>query len=340
MKSCYIDCLMKKKILLLLAVITAVYLLFPLYAPVPHYEYPADELPGTFEEYYNARLEQSEKAGVKEGCRERLIRKSSEKTEFAVLYIHGFGGCRAEGEMMAEKLADKFNMNTYFLRLPGHGAGKDLHLKNGFRSYMSASMDALRMSQKLGDKVILMSTSMGALLSTWLAAEKPDMVHAVIAASPFYDFADPTSAVLDYPGGMALAELLTGELRDTSGKNNPRYVGRSEDLWMHRQYTAALQHLVDIRDYIVRDKYIGQMTRPFLMVYYFKDENNKDHAASVEAMISTFNSFGSEAGGPHQLNKRVAIEDGSHVMFSEHVMTDKKTILRVLTDFVEKVKKL
>ncbi|MEO1224073.1 MAG: hypothetical protein AAFX92_07575, partial [Pseudomonadota bacterium] len=58
--------------------------------------------------------------------RHRLADKS-ENLDGVLLYIHGFGASRGEGEYVFDRVAEKYRANTYYMRLPGHGTNKEDH---------------------------------------------------------------------------------------------------------------------------------------------------------------------------------------------------------------------
>ena len=301
--------------------------------PGPSYEYHSrltEEEKASFDVYLQDRLQEGAEKGARPGNEERLIRYG-EKTPIAFLYVHGFGASRAEGEMVMDEIASKFQANTFYLRLPGHGTDMDDHASVVLADYLDYSADALAMMQKLGDKVIVVGTSMGGLISTYLAANYPDQVDALILASPFFEFRDKTGNVLGYPGGLMLAEMVNGgEVRDSSrDPKNARSVDGYEEFWYTKQYMSALVPLYDLKDYIARPATFEAVQCPTLMLYYYKSEQEQDPTADVNAMLEGFAQFG---GNP--LNRSVAIEDGAHVLLSKYVRTDKERIAQEIVQFV------
>ncbi|MCB1170668.1 MAG: alpha/beta fold hydrolase, partial [Leptospiraceae bacterium] len=212
--------------------------------PDQAYEYHSKlstEEKGSFDLYLENRLRESASLKARAGNEERLIRYA-DKTPIAFMYVHGYGASRAEGEMVMDEVASRLQANTYYLRLPGHGTNMDDHASVVMSDYLDYATDALMMMDKLGDRVIVVGTSMGGLISTYLAAHYPDKVDALILASPFYEFRDKTGNVLGFPGGLALAEMVNGgEIRDSSrDPKNPRSVDGYENYWYTTQYMSAL----------------------------------------------------------------------------------------------------
>lgn len=303
----------------------------PAYTPRPA------TLPDSFEVFLADRLAESRAAGVWPGAEERLVRRAPGRTPWAILYVHGFGGSRGEGEFVADSVAALLGANLYYMRLPGHATNLDDHARAEYHEYLDAAAEALRMAQHLGDRVLVMGTSTGALLATWLAAEHPGDVDALVLASPFYAFHDPTSVLLALPGGMSVIHARYGPIRDTRESPDPerrRGPGR-EKSWLLVQRYAALRHLDQLRRHVARPETYARVTAPALMFYYWRNEAHRDSTASVPAMLRAFAAFG--GARRHPLNRAVAVADGEHVLFSAHVRTDKALVLREILTFLERL---
>jgi alpha-beta hydrolase superfamily lysophospholipase len=304
--------------------------------PPPYTPRPA-ALPDSFETFLADRLAESRAAGVWPGAEERLVRRAPGRTPWAILYVHGFGASRGEGELVADSVSALLGANLYYLRLPGHATNLDDHARHEFDEYLDVADAAFRMTRRLGERVIVMGTSTGALLATWLAARHPDDVVALVLASPFYAFHDPTSAMIALPGGMRVIEARYGRLRDSRDSPDPerrRGPGR-EKTWLLVQRYAALRHLDRLRRHVARPETYARVTAPTLMFYYWRDSTHRDSTASVAAMRSAFAALGGARRSP--LNRAVAVADGEHVLFSAHVRTDKALVFREIAAFLERL---
>lgn len=299
------------------------------------YTYVETKLPDTFEAFYEQRLARSAKLNARPGNEEKLIRYSK-ITPVAILYIHGYSASRAEGEMVMDTVANRFHTNIYYMRLPGHGTNFEDHANTDFAEYLQDAEETLYMMHKLGNKVIVVGTSMGGLVATYLAAVHPDLVDGLILASPFYDYAGMAGKMLKVPGTLKLVQMIDGPYRNTnwSEKFKKQIKPGYNDYWYPKQKYQALRSLEDLRNYVVRDKFLTKVDAPTLLMYYYKDEKNQDDAASVDAMKRVFEKFKSTKEGK---NKIVPIEDANHVMFSEYVYSDKETILQHIIPFVNHI---
>lgn len=303
------------------------------------YEFQARPLPETFDLFLNQKLAASKAAGVRANNEERLVRyaPAPQKTKYAILFIHGFGSSRAEGEMVLDQVSREFQANTYYMRLPGHGADKEAHGAVQYTDYIDATEEAFAMMSHLGEKIIVSGSSTGGLLAAYLASRYPDQVHATIMGSPLFEFKNPTSALFTMPGGMLLVNTLYGDIRDAGWGPDPenRKHENYEDYWLTTQYYRALKPLGELRKYIVQDHKIGGITSPALLFYYYKDEQHQDPVVDVAGNLEHFANFGSRVGGAHPNNRAVAIADGSHVLLSKYVRTNKEPVLVNIREFLQ-----
>ena len=292
------------------------------------------QLPGDFNTWYQKKLKASEKAGAIPGTEEKLIRFAP-KTEYAILYIHGFGANRKEGEGLVDTIAYRTRFNTYYLRLPGHGTTKEDMAGQKFQNYLQEAEEALQMMQLLGRKTLIFATSMGGCIATYLAEKYSDsLIHGLVLFSPFYDFAAAAALVFDYPFGLTLAELVyPGKLRDTRYNNTVKMdkPGYQEYLY-EQQYLSTVVELNALKNLVKRSD-LSRVKVPVLLFYYYLDEENQDEAASVAAMKETYSAFTLEPE-----SKLVRVKDGSHVLASEYIHSDKKLIAKETLGFIERLK--
>ncbi|AYV55082.1 alpha/beta hydrolase [Leptospira kmetyi] len=311
----------------------ALFLVVTFYAGTPKYEYKPTPLHADFDSYYHERIEISRNKKARPDNEERLVRYSPGKTEYSILYIHGFGASRAEGEEVTDKLAKDLKANLYYVRLPGHGTNLEDHRDTTFAEILQDSETALLESEKLGKKTILIGTSMGGLISTYLAAKYPDKVHALILASPFYDFTSPLGGIYQFSWGKEFAHLVMGKIRKSTEEQKKEPAAA---FWYRDQYLAAVQNLSDLREYVLGTDPFSKITSPVLMFYYYKNEKEQDASASVQSMLNAFKKV-NENGKASPFNKAVRIELGNHVLFSKYMKSDKDLILKEEEEFIQRV---
>lgn len=307
-------------------------------ARAPKYEYVQRELPTDFETFYQQKLAESKALNARRGNEEKLIRFAP-KTNIAFLYIHGFTASRGEGEYVMDSIANKYQANTYYLRLPGHGTNKEDHAAAKFSDYLTTGMDALQMVQQLGDTVIVVGVSMGGLVATWLTSQRPDLVDALVLSSPFYDYAPITGNALKVPGALRVLRWVQGEERDMGRSDEWRKRIRDgyDNYWYPEQLMQSLQSLEDLRNFAARDKYFKKVSPPVLMMYYYKDEAHQDGAAKVSAMIDAYGKFESTQNQDPR-NRLVVMPEGEHVMMSEYVICNQAPVFEEIEAFVERLR--
>ncbi len=109
------------------------------------------------------------------------------KTQYSVVYLHGFSASQGEGFPVHHKFAQHFGYNLFLARLHPHGVAEDEPLMtltaNGL---VEEAKKALAIGALLGERVIIMSCSTGGTLALFLAAHNPQ-VHSLICFSPNVD---------------------------------------------------------------------------------------------------------------------------------------------------------
>lgn len=288
--------------------------------------------------FVNEKARQSAAEGVPEWSHERLVLHRASGSEVAILYLHGFSATRGEGEMVVDALAQEWSANVYYPRLPGHGGSGDEMGTVTASSYFAVVAEALALVDQLGEKTVIIGTSTGGALAIWAAAMYPDKVDAVLLASPLVDFGDPTGAVLlGSQSGEMMARMVLGEVvdhtnePDPSGRRGPMYSRH----WNQRYPSRSLVTLEQVRRATARPEVQGRVTAPVLLWMYYEDDEHKDEVVSRDAALAAFSRF--NGGSPHPLSRRVDISDGSHVLLSEHVRTDKDSIMKSARDFLRDV---
>lgn len=293
--------------------------------PLPRYAPEQAHAARPFDEFYRDKLQASAQAGVGEGNEERLLRVS-ERSDLAILYIHGFGASRADGEYVVERLAEAARANTYFMRLPGHGSRMQDLERHAFDSYVRAAEEALREVGQLGRRVVVIGTSLGGLLSTYLAAAHPERVAALVLFSPFYEYVG-MSKLVNLPIGIRLATWIEGPVRSAEqpatlgARVHPDY----PEHWYTREFTSSLRVVRDLKRFAARKEVFERVRCPVLLFY-----DPQDDVANALDMHAAFASF---ARDPR--SREVRVDYGNHILASAYLETDKPLILREARSFLE-----
>ena len=174
---------------------------------MPQVPQAADEL----EKYVSAK---ESKHKLKPNNEARIVWADStkKKTEYAVVYIHGFSACQEEGNPVHNNFAKKFGCNMYLARMADHGIDTVDQLINFTPDrWWQSSKEALAIGKALGEKVIVMSTSTGGTMALMLAAQYPNDVFALINMSPNIAINNPNAWLSNNPWGLQIAGGWLGE---------------------------------------------------------------------------------------------------------------------------------
>ena len=249
-----------------------------------------------------------------------------QKTEYAVVYLHGFSASRMEGDPVHRRFAKAFGCNLYLPRLSDHGVDttETLLLYTVDRSWESAKQ-ALAIGKQLGRKVILVGTSTGGTLGLKLAAEYPDDVYALINLSPNIAINDGAAFLLNNPWGLYIARAVIG------GKYRVTDATEEESKYWNKKYRIeALTELQELLEESMTTETFQKVKQPSLTLYYYKNEQEQDPQVKVSAILSMHEQLGT----PTSLKAAIAIPNaGAHVIGSSMTSKDVEGVYRAMEKF-------
>lgn len=256
-----------------------------------------------------------------------------QKTEYSIVYLHGFSASQAEGEPAHRNIAKKFNCNLYLSRLAEHGIDTTEPMQRlTVDSYWQSVKEAFAIGKQIGNKVILMGTSTGGTLALKLAAEYKD-VYALILLSPNIEINDPNAWILNNHWGLQLAKLILGSEYIQSKDTRPVY----KQYWSTPYRVEAAVTLQELLETSMTIETFKKVTQPVLMLYYYKDEIHQDSTVRVSAMKKMFDELGTPA------NKKLAVampNTGNHVIASYIKSNDVDGVEKQIEDFFINVLKI
>ena len=251
---------------------------------------------------------------------------SHRKTEYAIIYLHGFSASQKEGDPVHRLFAANFGCNLYLSRLADHGIDttESLLLFTADRIWNSAT-EALAIGQSLGEKVIIISTSTGGTLALMLAAKFPDQVHALINLSPNIKLKDPAAFILNDPWGLQIARMVMGgkyRITDATEEESP--------YWNAKYRLESLVELEELVESGLSDETFKAISQPSLTLYYYKNETEQDPQVSVSAMIDMHSKLNTPAAD----KVLKAIPDaGAHVIGSSLTSKDVGGVYAAMEQF-------
>ncbi len=256
------------------------------------------------------------KYAIKQNNQSRIIWADSlhhQQTEYVLLYLHGFTASWYEGANLNLDFARKFGCNAYFPRLFGHGLkSQDALLDMKPDSLYTSALEALTIASKLGKKVIIMSTSTGGTLSLKIAAEHPELVHALIMLSPNVRVANAGTSMLTMPWGMLVARMMYKGKYYEFTENDPI----SRQYWYSKYRLEGIGYLQQLIDNSMKNSVYKKVTCPVFVGYYFKDKQHQDKVVSVKDILKMYGKLGTSA------DQKVLVdfpEAGVHVIGNTHL---------------------
>lgn len=319
---------------ILLVILIIIYFLGP-QPSTPRYKKELPAIPSDASQLEKYIADNEAKHKLKPDNEARILwfnNSAKEKTEYAVVYLHGFSASQEEGDPVHVEFAKKFGCNLYLARLAEHGIDTINPLANytAEKSWRSA-VEAYAIGKQLGQKVILMSTSTGSTLAIKLCAEFPE-IAANIMMSPNIAINDPNAWMLNNHWGLQIAEIVEGKHRISDDTTE-----LSAQYWNHRYSTSSLVQLEELLESTMKESTFKKVTQPTLMLYYFKDKDHQDPVLKVSAMKRMF----TQLATPDSLKRQIAIPNAeNHVLGSPIKSKDVESVKNEVVKFAVEILKL
>lgn len=208
---------------------------------------------------------------------------AAQRTPWAVVYIHGFSASRLETAPLTEQVAKALGANVFYTRLSGHGVPGAALGEVSAQDWLADAEEALRIGQQLGDKVLIISCSTGATLSTWLGMHERDaQVAGHVFISPNFAPKDTRAELINGPWGAQIAYGILGEERRGAPANDAE-----ANAWTGNYPTKALFPLMALVK-SVREGALERFRAPVLVFYSASDETVEPE--QTKAAIARFSS--------------------------------------------------
>jgi alpha-beta hydrolase superfamily lysophospholipase len=188
-------------------------------------------------------------------------------TALSLVYIHGFSASRKDISPVVETLASRLRANAFFTRLAAHGSTSGAEFATvRAQDWLDDAREALAIGRRIGERVILIGTSTGALLATMAALEdNSPRVAALVLLSPNFGIRDWRAKFISGPLGRVLAQIIIG------GEYSFRPDSRGHaEFWTSRYPSQAIVALMDLVNY-GRALHLDNLKVPTLIVYTDKD---------------------------------------------------------------------
>ncbi|MDJ0938290.1 MAG: alpha/beta fold hydrolase [Woeseiaceae bacterium] len=168
-----------------------------------------------------------------------------ERSEYAVVHLHGFSASRQETAPLAERLADRLEANLFEARLDGHGQLSWPMADVSAEDWLQDAATAFAIGEAIGDKLVVITTSTGGTLAlAMIGHPRMQSVDTLVLIAPNMMPADPAAQWLTRPGGPLIARLLVGETRSWLAHN-----AKQATYWTTTYPTEAIVEVMRLVDF-------------------------------------------------------------------------------------------
>ena len=199
--------------------------------------FDAGTLPDDLDGYLAAA--EGQVADLTEGSAKRIVWAGPKgaKTPLAIVYVHGFSATAEEIRPVPDNVAKAAGANLYFMRLAGHGRSGDALAAVTAGDWVEDMAEAMAIGRRLGERVLLISTSSGSPLAAIAATDAGlmDGLAGVVMISPNFGLKSAAGAILDLPLARYWGPLVAGATRSFE-PSNPQHAAH----WTHVYPTTAL----------------------------------------------------------------------------------------------------
>ena len=161
---------------------------------------------------------------IKEGVAKKVIwaNETNKKTPIAIVYIHGFTASSKEVRPLPDKIASDLNANLFFTRLTGHGRNPKAMELCSIPNWMKDLHEAIEIGSKIGDKVILMSSSTGGTISSTSALDRKlsQKILGYIFLSPNFGINNNFASLISWPFSQYWLKLILGKTMNHNPRND------------------------------------------------------------------------------------------------------------------------
>lgn len=166
------------------------------------------------------------------------------RTDFVVVYLHGFSATRQEIAPVPELVADALNANLFETRLTGHGRLRGAMQATTAEDWLDDAAEALAIGNVLGDRIVLVGTSTGGTLALAMIGHPlMERVDTIALISPNMGPRDPAAQWLTRPAGPLIARVMVGDTRSWKAHNSEQ-----DRYWSTSYPTSALVEVMRLVD--------------------------------------------------------------------------------------------
>ncbi len=190
------------------------------------------------------------------------------KTPLSVIYLHGFSATSEETRPVPDDVARGLGANLFFTRLAGHGRGDKAMASAVAGDWVEDMAEAMEIGRRLGDRVLVISTSTGATLAA-IGATDPVLgkdMAGIVMLSPNFGVRSFAGKILDMPFAEVWGPIVAGPTRSFTPQNDAH-----ARHWTTSYPTSALFPMAALVRHAVGLDY-RRVTAPALVIYSLDDQ--------------------------------------------------------------------
>jgi esterase/lipase len=232
----------------------------------------------------NEYLKKSEQQfpDIKQGVSKKIIwaNKKNTKTLLSIVYIHGFTASLEEVRPLPDLISKDINANLYYTRLSGHGRSSNAMNDCSIKNWMNDLHEAIEIGSRIGEKVIIISSSTGATISVTSALNKElsSKILGYIFISPNFGINNKFAGLISWPLSNYWLKIILGKTTKHSPRNelNKKY-------WTMSYPTNALIPMAKLVNEVNNMDY-SNIKKPAL--FYFSMEDKVVNPYKTKKFIS------------------------------------------------------
>jgi len=208
---------------------------------------------------------------------------SKQKTPLSIVYLHGFSATRQETAPVSDSLAKRWGANLFYTRLAGHGRSGDAMGEATADDWLDDAVEAMAVGKRIGERVVVIGTSTGGTLATWLAVQ-PDaeFLESIILISPNYMPRAEMIGLLLWPYGEMIGKAVEGDYVEWEPSNEGHGT-----YWTNRYPVGAVVEMMRLLKH-VNGQDFAQMDVPVQVIY-----SPDDQVVDPEHIVKTYEAIGS-----------------------------------------------
>jgi len=218
---------------------------------------------------------------------------AGQSTPLSIVFLHGYQATPHDYDGVVDALGHALHANIYFARLSGYGVTTEAVADVTLSDWLNDAWEAMDIGRQIGDRVIVVGSSMGGDLALWLGSRHPPDLEGLVLLSCAVWAKDPRAGMLLWP--WPLPQLIT---RLVVGKYNilsydaVRYPGGDPALYA-RYYPARYRSESTIKllrvMQLTRTLQLESIATPSVWLY-----SERDEAVDIATLKGCYQRVGSD----------------------------------------------